>query len=354
VANAPQPRQFEVNPINANYPPLLLGLMGPPGGGKTKSALRLGEGMGRFRGGKPALIDTEAGRALRYHVSRGGAHDFDYIPFTPPFVPAHFMDAIRQADRLNPSCIIVDSASDEHEGEGGVLDWHDQQVPTMGGNEWAAWSKPKASRRVLISGMQQIRTPLIFTFRAREKTVTQKVVGRNGREKDTPVNVGFMPIAPAEIVHTLDLTCLLPPRANGVPRWESEKSGEDFVIKLPEFLARFIERGAPLDERLGEALARWQAGEKDAPTNGAAPAIKTPAEQVDAYVAAVGRIGSLDELADYQAEPKRARWIATIREKYPDLSDRIITANSARYAALQPAEVDLDHDDDRLPPIDEG
>lgn len=259
MAHAPQPRIFEVNPKNAKTPPLLLGFMGPPGGGKTKSALRVADGICRVRGGKPFLIDTEVGRALRYHISKGGPHDFNFVQFTPPFIPAHFMDAIKQADASGAGCIIVDSMSDEHEGEGGVLDWHDREVPNMGGNEWAAWSKPKASRRVLIAGIQQIRTPVIVTFRAREKTVT-KPVTRNGRTKDTPVNIGYQPIAPMEIVHTLDLTCVLPPRADGVPRWESPLEGEDFVIKLPEFLAPFITRGAALDENLGEKFAKWQAG----------------------------------------------------------------------------------------------
>lgn len=367
-------REFTVNPTNANIPPLLIGLMGPPGGGKTKSALRIADGMAKVRGGKPLLIDTEAGRALRYHKSRpGGTHDFDYIQFTPPFIPAHFMDAIKQGVEMKAACIIVDSMSDEHEGEGGVLDWHDREVPNMGGNEWAAWSKPKASRRVLISGIQQIRIPVILTFRAREKTTTKKE-NKGGRVRDVPVNIGFMPIAPAEIVHTLDLVGLIPPRANGVPIWNSPKEGEEFMLKLPEFLSPLIEKGAPLDERLGEALALWQKGDGDAATMKATahsnPDEKrkmTPEEMVDAYVAAVGKIETLDELRDYQTDDRRAAWIAKVKTQRPDLHDRITSANSQQYSKLMAAagadddkqevdqpdaepgqsESDLQYDDDR-------
>ena len=333
---APTPHRFEINPAKPNVPPLLMGFMGPPGGGKTKSALRVADGIARIRGGKPLLIDTEAGRALRYHVNHGGAHDFDYIQFTPPFIPANFMAAIKQAVAFGAACVIVDSMSDEHEGEGGVLDWHDAVIASgaMGGNEWAAWSKPKASRRVLISGIQQIGVPVILTFRAREKTITKPGT-------KIPVNIGFQPIAPMEIVHTLDLTCLLPPRANGVAVWNSPKEGEDFVIKLPEFLAPMIERGAPLDERMGEALARWQLG-NTAPAAGGERRKKSPEEQTDAYVTAVGKIESLDDLREYQSREAIAKWVDVIRASHPDLHDRVISANTAQAAKLMPKDDDAE------------
>lgn len=366
MAQAPQPRRFEINPQGAEVPPLLLGFMGPPGGGKTKSALRVADGIARVRGGKPLLIDTEAGRALKYR--RGplnpNGHDFDYIRFSPPFVPADFLAAIKQALARNPAAIIIDSMSDEHEGEGGVLDWHDADVPKMGGNEWAAWSKPKASRRALIAGIQQIDTPLIFTFRAREKTVTKP-------GSRAPVNIGYMPIAPSEIVHTLDLTCLLPPRANGVPVWDSPKEGEDFVIKLPEFLVPYIVKGSVLNEELGEALARWQKGEGTGATttdNGGGPKVqRTPEQLTDSYIANLaappeGRVATLEDLQAYQLEPRTAAWVEKMRTTRPDLHDRIVSANTRRARELAPPDdgedgVELgdypDHGDEDMVPMDE-
>jgi hypothetical protein len=73
-----------------------------------------------------------------------------------------------------------------------------------------------------------------------------------------------VPIAPNDILFALDLVCLLPPRADGVPRWRSEKLSEEEVTKLPNYLKPFIdiERAKPLDEELGEALARWAKGGK--------------------------------------------------------------------------------------------
>jgi hypothetical protein len=227
-------------------------MIGPPGGGKTLSSLKVAKGIQSVRGGDIIVIDTEGGRSRKYN---------DQIPFSivelPPGARSDaFLDAINAQLPSKPAAIVIDSASDEHEA---YLEWHDEMVPKMGNNEWAAWAKPKAARKKLISGILKIKVPLIFTFRAREKTKQDVVNG-----KKTVVNIGWQPVAPLEIVHTLDLTCILPPRADGVPVWKSDKIGEDFIIKLPNYLAPYIEQGKPLDERMGAAFARWARGDDTA------------------------------------------------------------------------------------------
>jgi hypothetical protein len=139
----------------------------------------------------------------------------------------------------------VDAVSDEHEGEGGYLEWHDEMVPKMGGNEWAAWAKPKASRKKLISGLLHIKTPLIFTFRAREKT-KQNPDARSA--KDKIVNIGWQPVAPLEIVHTLDLTCILPPRAEWRAGLEVRQDRRGLHHQAAE-LSRALHQGRPADVR---------------------------------------------------------------------------------------------------------
>lgn len=272
MAALPEARKFSpgVQSVRGEEP-LLIGLIGPPGGGKTVSALRLATGMRRVRPGPVVLIDTEGGRSRKYSPEAGKSADparlsFDFlrVEMTPDFRSHDFLAAIKAQLSLNPAAIIVDTLSDEHEGEGGFLEWHDEMVPKMGGNEWAAWAIPKAARKRLISGLMQIKVPLLFTFRAREKTVTEPGKGKGGKDKIS--NIGWMPVAPLEIVHGLDLTCILPPRANGVPVWTSEKIGEDFIVKLPSFLAPLIRDGA-LSEDTGEALARWAKGDAAKPAS---------------------------------------------------------------------------------------
>lgn len=258
-------RTFEAKPAVRSEEPLLIGIIGPPGGGKSLSSLKIAAGIKSVRGGDIVLIDTEGGRSRKY---------YDMIPFNIVELPNarsdEFLDAINAQLASNPAAIIVDSMSEEHDQ---YLAWHDEMVPKMGGNEWAAWAKPSAARKKLISGILKIKVPLIFTFRAKEKT---KQEGRK------VVNIGWQPVAPLEIVHTLDLTCILPPRADGVPVWRSDKIGEDFVIKLPNYLAPFIQDGKPLSEEMGAAFARWAKG-SSAPPRQDKPAAKatSPAQSPD-------------------------------------------------------------------------
>lgn len=254
---------FQAQPATRSEEPLLLGLIGPPGGGKTLSALKLAAGIQSVRGGDIIVLDTEGGRARKYN---------DIVPFRIVEMPPNarsdvFLDAITAQIPEKPAAIIVDSMSDEH---GAYLEWHDEMVPKMGGNEWAAWSKPAAARKKLINGILKIKVPLIFTFRAKEKTK------QDGRKV---INIGWQPVAPLEIVHTLDLACLLPPRADGVPVWKSDKIGEDFVLKLPNYLAPFIEQGQPLSEAMGAAFARWARGDTAPATKAAARAAAPSADQ---------------------------------------------------------------------------
>jgi hypothetical protein len=245
IMNAPA--RYQAVPATRSEEPLLLGMIGPPGGGKTLSSLKVAKGIQSVRGGDIIVIDTEGGRSRKYN---------DLIPFNIVELTnarsGDFLECIKAQLLAKPAAIIVDSMSDEHEA---YLEWHDEMVPKMGNNEWAAWAKPKAARKQLISGILKIKTPLIFTFRAREKT---KQDVQNGKKVVT--NIGWQPVAPLEIVHTLDLTCILPPRADGVPVWKSDKIGEDFIIKLPNYLAPYIEAGKPLSEEMGAAFARWAQG----------------------------------------------------------------------------------------------
>lgn len=270
--------------------PLSIGLAGPPGGGKTMSALRLARGMQRVRPGPIVFIDTENRRAVRYHRGEHNPHGFEFlhVDLKPPFQPERIRDAIRAQLALNPAAIIVDSLSDEHEGEGGYLDMHDEDVPKSGGNEWAAWKRPSGQRKKLTSAWQQITVPLIFTFRAREKT---KQVGKR------ITKLGYQPVAPAEILYALDLACLLPLGAHGAATWTSTTESENFNLKTVEFLQRLLRNGEVLNEDLGEEFARWALGTA-APPRPDEKRVRTLDEMVDGYVAAINQAGLVNGLDD--------------------------------------------------------
>jgi hypothetical protein len=253
-------RKFAVSDAKREKVPLLIGLTGPSGGGKTFSALRLATGIQTVTGGDIFFIDTESRRALHY----ADKFKFKHVPFDAPFGSLDYLAALQFCVNSGAGVVIVDSMSHEHEGPGGMVDLHDQIVDRMAGNDYAkrervkmlAWSEPKQKRRSLINGILQLNANFIFCFRA--KNTSKPVKGNNG--KTEVQQMGFMPIAGEEFVFEQTMNALLLPGAGGVPTWFSNEIGERTMIKLPEQFAALRDRNKPLDESVGKRLAMWSTG----------------------------------------------------------------------------------------------
>lgn len=252
-------RTFEARDAVRSSVPLLVGLMGPSGGGKTFSALRLATGIQQVTGGDIYGIDTEARRMLHY----ADRFRFKHVEFHAPFGSLDYLEALRFCAKQGAKVIIVDSMSHEHEGPGGLIDCHDRELDRMAGDDWAkrervkmlAWRKPKANRRALINGLLQMDCNFVFCFRAKETAKPMKVGG-----KTEVVPQGFMPIAGDEFVFEQTVNCLLLPGARGVPTWTSENVGERQMMKLPEQFRSVFADSRPLSEEIGRALSEWAKG----------------------------------------------------------------------------------------------
>src|SRR4051812_828726 len=95
---------------------LRLALMGPPGAGKTWTALSVAQGLG----GKVALIDTENASASKY----ADHFDFDTLVLTE-FSPRAYVLALKAAAEAGYQSVIVDSLSHAWAGKGGALEMAD-------------------------------------------------------------------------------------------------------------------------------------------------------------------------------------------------------------------------------------
>lgn len=262
-------RTFEDKPATRDRVPLLIGLMGPSGSGKTFSALRLATGIQQVSGGDIYFIDTEARRGLHY------ADKFKYrhMEFAAPFGSLDYLAAIRHCVNRGAGVVIVDSLSHEHDGPGGVLEQHEQELDRMAGQDYGkrnamnliAWAKPKAARRQFISGLLQVNCNFVFCFRAKEKAKPVKKDGKTVIE-----NQGWMPIAGEEFCYEQTINCLLLPSANGVPTWRSDEPGERAMMKLPEQFRPLFGHGEALTEDMGHRMAEWARG------------VEAPSRQVNA------------------------------------------------------------------------
>lgn len=236
--------------------PLLVGLVSPSGAGKTKSALRLADGMQRVTGGETFVIDTEARRALHYAT----AHRFKHVPFAEPFGPLDYLDAFKFCVAQGATTIVVDSMSHEHIGVGGVLDSHAKEHQRLGGKDGTkmlAWSKPKQEHQRMITGALQLPCNFIFCYRAKEKLEIRK--------SEQPLYLGWMPLGSEDFIYEMTINFLLHPQASGFPTIAPTEPGEKVIAKIPEqFRSMFAER-VQLSEDVGEQLAGWAAGGR-APT----------------------------------------------------------------------------------------
>ena len=258
---------FTFRPAKREAVGLLIGLAGASGSGKTFSALRLAKGLA---GGKPfCLIDTEAGRAKHY----ADQFAFDHGDLHAPFSPAAYAEAIGAADAAGYPVIVVDSASHEHAGEGGILDMQEAELTRMASDDWkkreavkmASWVKPKAEHKRMVQKLLQVRAHLILCFRAEAKI--EMVKGSDGKMVVQPKHTltsldGWIPICEKSLPFELTASFLLLPDAPGIPR----------AIKLQEQHRAFFPAGKPITEAAGVALAQWAAGgTAAAPTGAPAP-----------------------------------------------------------------------------------
>lgn len=264
-------REFKTAHAEPGERPLWIGLFGPSGGGKTYSALKLAKGIQSVVGGKIEMIDTESGRGKHY----AEMFDYEYTAFPPPHGSLDYLAAITHAVKINGSrIVIIDSFSHEHEGEGGLIEFHEAEMRRLGGDDFAkqervkmlAWTKPKAARKQLLRGMLAFGTQVVFIlcFRADEQSKPIKVDDPDhvGQKKNAVANMGFMPIAGKPFVYEATICALLMPGANGVPTWNPENVGEKMMRKLPEQFKAMFEKSpnAPLSEEHGRKLAEWAKG----------------------------------------------------------------------------------------------
>lgn len=285
-------RVFTISQAERTKVPLWIALAGPSGGGKTLSALRIATGITKVFGGKIAVIDTEAERARHYAPLPGQTanppktFDFLHLPFGAPFGSMDYLAAIKQCAAAGATVAIVDSFSHEHESIGGLLEQFEDELERLSrGDEkkaervkMLAWKKPKMARRRMINEMLQMPISVIGCFRAKEKL---KIV--KGQD---PEHLGYMPITGDDMIFEFPTRCLLKPRSDGKPCWDTNEPGEQEWTRLPAQFRSLFETPRSLDEAMGESMAKWALGTTDGAIQAAQK--KQSASEVVAKLLAMG------------------------------------------------------------------
>lgn len=248
---------FEVKPATPVDTNIRLAIAGPAGSGKTVSALRVATGFG----GKIVLIDTENKRALKYAKS----FKFDHIDFQPPFNPARYQEAIEAAIKAGAKNIIIDSASHEHEGPGGVLEMAEDYLDKKAGDDWkkrdqykmSAWIIPKGERNRLIQfGIQRANANIILCFRAKDKIEILKKE-KDGRTVNVPTPAGLQPVGGEEFWYEMDVLAMLPAGSQGRPDWSCPAAR---INDLEGSLIKALHATNQFSEETGQIIRRLNSG----------------------------------------------------------------------------------------------
>lgn len=232
--------------------PILAGLAGGTGSGKTKSMLELLKGM-TPDGKRFAVIDTENGRALHY----ADEYDFDYLKLES-HRPDDYAGAIEHLDAKGYAAIGVDSMS--HEWTDGVLGWQEEEFERLGGREaikMLSWKDPKMAHKRLVNSLLQRKAHIVLAFRAEPKTEMVKERQQDGSEK-TKVRTkegaggyeGWFPITDSRLHFELTVYLMLLASAPGKPK----------PIKLYDKLKDIFPENRAISSDAGARLAEWARG----------------------------------------------------------------------------------------------
>ena len=299
---------FEFKPAKRENVGLLIGLAGASGCGKTKSALELATGLSPA--GNIAFLDTEARRALHY----ASEYRFMHADMRPPFHPDRFIEGIRAAEATGAEVVIIDSASHEYDGEGGILDWAaeiEEGTPKPGiteprnpfdGDGWkdwelkpvkspGNWKEPKLAHKKMMNALLQCRAHIIFCLRADEKIRIDTVTDDRGRKKTVIVPMGWIPICEKRFMFEMTLSLTLRPDAPGRPDY-------NLPHKIQDQHRSMFPAGQFITQQAGAALAKWAAG------------ADTERSPVDLYAIKVGKaIETMDAkaLAEWWSETAQHR-----------------------------------------------
>jgi hypothetical protein len=216
---------------------LRLCLVGPPGSGKTYTALSIA----RYLGSNIAVIDTERGSASKY----SDEFVFDALDLDS-FSPTTYIEAIVAAERAGYDVLIIDSLSHAWAGKDGALELVEKESSKESAkgksNKFTAWKNVTPAWNRFLDTILQSRLHIIGTMRSKieyvleqdsrtGKTVPRKVgtssIFREGGDYEFDI-VGDM---------TLDHTLIInKTRCKHIDGGVFHKPGEELSIILKSWL----------------------------------------------------------------------------------------------------------------------
>ena len=152
------------------------------------SALRIAKGMAEVSGARICVLDTEKESSNLY----ADVCEFDVLGFNPPFPADKYVKGIKLAETEGYGICIIDSASHEWAGEGGILNLVDKLTQASSSkNSYAAWNTATPVHNSFVEAILQSSMHVIVTLRSK---VAYELVKNEKTGRTAPVKVGMAPI----------------------------------------------------------------------------------------------------------------------------------------------------------------
>lgn len=230
---------LNIRPVRREAAKLVIGLAATSGEGKTYTALLMALGLAGGDPKKVGLLDTENRRGSLYS-------DIFHEPFligdlNPPFSPTRYISAMREFAETDIECLVIDSMSHEHEGEGGMEDIAHRPKPNGDPRKIADWITAKRDHKRFMNALLFLPCHVICCFRAREKT--------DFKNPDKPVSLGLQPITEKNTLFEMTASFLL-----------RDAGKKHDVIKLPSCLSPILGHDGYFTQEDGAKLREWVGG----------------------------------------------------------------------------------------------
>lgn len=225
--------QFQFVPAEKVKRKARVAIIGPSGCGKTFSALLLARGIVGPEG-RIAVIDTEHASASLYaRITK-----FETLVLTQPFTPERYAAAAKAAVAAGFDILVIDSMSQEWNGEGGVLQMVEANKTRLR-NDFAAWNGPSQDHERLIETLVSLPIHIVSTFQAK---TDYAMTTDNGRTKVEKLGLGAITRDGVEYRYDLVLEMTLDHKA------VVTKS------RIPDFADKTISKP---DALIGKKLIEW-------------------------------------------------------------------------------------------------
>jgi hypothetical protein len=165
---------------------LRFALIGPPGSGKTMTALILSSRIAATAQGRVAVIDTERGSASKY----ADQYDFDVLELDN-YHPENYIAAIHMAEEAGYAVLIIDSLSHAWAGKDGALELVDRFTKKINShNPFAAWKEVTPIHNRMVDAVTGANLHIIATLRSKMEYIQTT----DDRGRSVIRKVGMQPV----------------------------------------------------------------------------------------------------------------------------------------------------------------